>query len=320
MNRAEFMRRLTELLGDVPPMEREEAIQYYNDYFDDAGEENEGSVIASLGTPEELAKTIKTGLNDGGNGGEFTESGFSGYTQLPKDEVIRAEDVNTAEGSGNNAARTGNEQSGSTQYGNDYYEGAYYRRPQGEGIYGGRKDTRTDSNPYENTGAQSDTWNSAYGQNNTQNASYGQDRADHTANGQTGGQYQSYSRSGSKKEPMSGGDDRIDCHSGCVYFPGMAGTAGRLFRCRGGRDCNTVCAVSVILDRRGSVGCGGGCAFGNRYHSVVRCTGRSAVSDWGFTCGFCGRPGIYLADGCHGRYSDTGMCQGNCFSVPENFS
>ena len=70
MNRAEFMRRLTELLGDVPPMEREEAIQYYNDYFDDAGEENEGSVIASLGTPEELAKTIKTGLNDGGNGGD----------------------------------------------------------------------------------------------------------------------------------------------------------------------------------------------------------------------------------------------------------
>lgn len=205
MNRAEFMSRLAALLQDMPPAEREEAIQYYNDYFDDAGEGNEAGVIAALGSPEEIAKSIKAGLSDGGNGGEFTESGFSGYTQLPKDEVIRAEDVNTAEGSGNNAARTGNEQSGSTQYGNDYYEGAYYRRPQGEGIYGGRKDTRTDSNPYENTGAQSDTWNSAYGQNNTQNASYGQDRADHTANGQTGGQYQSYSRSGSKKEPMSGG-------------------------------------------------------------------------------------------------------------------
>ena len=89
MNRAEFMRRLTELLGDVPPQEREEAIQYYNDYFDDAGAENESGVIASLGTPEELAGAIKTGLSDGGNGGEFTESGFSGYTQIHKDEIAR---------------------------------------------------------------------------------------------------------------------------------------------------------------------------------------------------------------------------------------
>lgn len=93
MNREEFMRRLTELLGDVPPMEREEAIQYYNDYFDDAGTENESGVIASLGTPEELARTIKAGLSDGGNGGEFTESGFSGYSQVHKDEVMRTEET-----------------------------------------------------------------------------------------------------------------------------------------------------------------------------------------------------------------------------------
>ena len=33
MNRAEFMNRLTALLTDVSPTEREEAIQYYNDYF-----------------------------------------------------------------------------------------------------------------------------------------------------------------------------------------------------------------------------------------------------------------------------------------------
>ncbi len=88
MNRAEFMSRLTALLADVSPTEREEAIQYYNDYFDDAGAENEASVIASLGTPENLAKTIKAGLNDGGTGGEFTESGFAGYETKQKDEVM----------------------------------------------------------------------------------------------------------------------------------------------------------------------------------------------------------------------------------------
>lgn len=93
MNKAEFIRRLTELLGDVPLSEREAAIQYYNDYFDDAGAENESSVIASLGTPEELARTIKAGLNDGGNGGEFTESGFSGYAQIHKDEVMKTGDT-----------------------------------------------------------------------------------------------------------------------------------------------------------------------------------------------------------------------------------
>lgn len=88
MNRAEFMRRLTALLQDVPPAEREEALTYYNEYFDDAGEENEAGVIAALGSPEELAKSIKAGLADGGNGGEFTESGFHGYEQRNKNQLM----------------------------------------------------------------------------------------------------------------------------------------------------------------------------------------------------------------------------------------
>lgn len=91
MNRADFMKNLAELLADMTPAEREEAIQYYNDYFDDAGEENEQSVIASLGTPEQLAKTIKAGLFDGGSAGEFTEKGFSGYEQRSSNEVMNPE-------------------------------------------------------------------------------------------------------------------------------------------------------------------------------------------------------------------------------------
>lgn len=91
MDRAEFMSRLAALLQDVPSAEREEAIQYYNDYFDDAGEGNEQGVIASLGSPEELAKSIRAGLLDGGNGGEFTESGFRSYGQSRKNEVMSTE-------------------------------------------------------------------------------------------------------------------------------------------------------------------------------------------------------------------------------------
>lgn len=126
MNRAEFMRNLTELLVDVSPAEREEAIQYYNDYFDDAGVENEQSVIASLGSPEQLAKTIKAGLADGGSTGEFTEKGFSGYEQPRSNEVLNP-----------NRSGMGNEQEQNTQYGrNDQFgqqqSGSQYWQGYGE--------------------------------------------------------------------------------------------------------------------------------------------------------------------------------------------
>lgn len=62
MSRWEFMRRLEELLADISPSEREEALQYYNDYINDAGRENEAEAIRSLGAPEQVAKSIKEGL------------------------------------------------------------------------------------------------------------------------------------------------------------------------------------------------------------------------------------------------------------------
>lgn len=100
MNRAEFMSRLASLLQDVPLAEREEALQYYNDYFDDAGEDNEESTIASLGSPEEIAKSIKAGLTDGGNAGEFTESGFYSYEQKNKNQVMSTEQMQNADQAG----------------------------------------------------------------------------------------------------------------------------------------------------------------------------------------------------------------------------
>lgn len=59
MDRYEFMWKLKSLLDDIPAQEREEALQYYNDYFEDAGRENEADVIASLGSPEKVAENIK---------------------------------------------------------------------------------------------------------------------------------------------------------------------------------------------------------------------------------------------------------------------
>ena len=36
MTRTEFMKQLQDLLSDISKNEREDALQYYNDYFDDA--------------------------------------------------------------------------------------------------------------------------------------------------------------------------------------------------------------------------------------------------------------------------------------------
>ena len=62
MNRVEFMRQLESLLKDISSTEREEALQYYNDYFNDAGPENEQDVVQSLGSPAKVAENIKRDL------------------------------------------------------------------------------------------------------------------------------------------------------------------------------------------------------------------------------------------------------------------
>lgn len=62
MNRAEFMSQLERLLQSIAPAEREEALQYYSDYFDDAGVENEQDVIEALGNPARVAENIKRDL------------------------------------------------------------------------------------------------------------------------------------------------------------------------------------------------------------------------------------------------------------------
>lgn len=89
MSKLQFMAELKQLLGELPVAERDEALNYYEDYFADAGEENEESIIAELGSPEKVAFTIKAGLADENKEvGEFTESGFQGYENQYKDEII----------------------------------------------------------------------------------------------------------------------------------------------------------------------------------------------------------------------------------------
>ncbi len=180
MNRAEFMNRLTALLHDVSPAEREEAIQYYNDYFDDAGAENEASVIASLGTPEELAKTIKAGLSDGGSGGEFTETGFEGYGTRSKDEIMNPADRqkaqgrqdytygNTRQSSYNGYGTQNSAWNSGAQRGSQWNGGAQGNSQWNSGAQGNSQwNSGTQGNSQWNSGAQgSNQWNNAQGGGN----------------------------------------------------------------------------------------------------------------------------------------------------------
>lgn len=65
MNREEYMRLLAIALKDIPQSEKEEALQYYNDYFDDAGAENEQDVMKALGSPASLAESIQKEFSTG---------------------------------------------------------------------------------------------------------------------------------------------------------------------------------------------------------------------------------------------------------------
>ena len=62
MNREDFLMRLSSLLQDVSEAEREEALQYYEDHFDDEGKDKEEEIIDSLGSTAEVAKNIKKEL------------------------------------------------------------------------------------------------------------------------------------------------------------------------------------------------------------------------------------------------------------------
>lgn len=70
------MTELERLLKEISPEERREALQYYEDYFADAGIENEQHIIAELESPKKVAQTIKEGLLGKEDSSEYRETGY----------------------------------------------------------------------------------------------------------------------------------------------------------------------------------------------------------------------------------------------------
>lgn len=58
MNKIEFLSALERELGALPPEERRDAMQYYKEYFEEAGPENEEAAAASLDSPQEIAAEL----------------------------------------------------------------------------------------------------------------------------------------------------------------------------------------------------------------------------------------------------------------------
>lgn len=159
MNRKEFMSRLEGLLWGVSPAEREEALQYYNDYFDDAGAENEQAVIETLGTPEKIAETIRSELQGEENArrasgsnrevipygkteSEETETGGYGDRERGNGEYRGYGDREYRDrGYGNRDGGYGNGENRDREYGNRGGQygggGGYGNRGYGDGEHGG---------------------------------------------------------------------------------------------------------------------------------------------------------------------------------------
>ncbi|MDD6208770.1 MAG: DUF1700 domain-containing protein [Clostridiales bacterium] len=62
MNRQDFLSRLEVLLQGLPAEEKREALEYYENYFEDAGEGQEAQVIRELESPEKVASNIREGM------------------------------------------------------------------------------------------------------------------------------------------------------------------------------------------------------------------------------------------------------------------
>lgn len=87
MNRIDFMRQLESLLQNISSTEREEALQYYNDYFDDAGADNEQEVIEALGNPARVAENIKKDLFGSIGEGSFQRARASDRAVIEYDQT-----------------------------------------------------------------------------------------------------------------------------------------------------------------------------------------------------------------------------------------
>ena len=146
MNRQEFLDALERELQNVSEKEREEALQYYREYFDEAGPENEEVVIRELGSPQRVAGMIRRDIGWQDDNGQIEDDNHEQLAVWEEESEAESKEKETD---------SENETSAYTNQGNyssGYDTGAYANGQNGSSSYS--------NGPYtggQNVGGQ-DTW------------------------------------------------------------------------------------------------------------------------------------------------------------------
>ena len=140
MNKETYLQELRKGLKILPQYDREEAIEFYEEYFDEAGVENEAKVIEELGEPKILAKKILVDVVDrkyeetmaasSGNALAVVPSPIvsgAGTSAAPQFQQVQGTEIPQAQGAPVFGAQSG-------QY--TQAQGAQYTQAQGAAGYG----------------------------------------------------------------------------------------------------------------------------------------------------------------------------------------
>lgn len=100
MTKYEFLGDLSRLLSDLSEEERNEALQYYEDYFADAGRDQEQSVIQELESPEKIAAKIRGTDTEDVQYGEPGQMRDAAYPEVVNDSYQDAGKWGKGEGFG----------------------------------------------------------------------------------------------------------------------------------------------------------------------------------------------------------------------------
>ena len=101
MDRAQFMKQLERLLSDISEAEKQEKTDNtpawtIKSYFDEAGPENEASVIRELGSPGKVAAIIKADLDESNE--EYAQYTENGYEDLRENKASYMPEIHQRDG------------------------------------------------------------------------------------------------------------------------------------------------------------------------------------------------------------------------------
>ena len=100
MNKETYLQELRKGLKILPQYDRDEAVEFYEEYFDEAGIENEAKVIEELGEPKILAKKILVDVVDR----KYEETMAATNPDYSSQNAMAVVPAPTASGFDNNAA------------------------------------------------------------------------------------------------------------------------------------------------------------------------------------------------------------------------